>query len=133
MFPKRKRFPSRATKYGEIKSERPGGLNFASKLEASVYDMLYLQEKTGQIRIEEIQSHVYLTRARIHCIPDFKIFDISINEFVYVEAKGFEAERWGIIKKLWRYYGPARMRVYKGSYQKIYLDEEIIPQLSLVD
>lgn len=89
--------------------------------------MLYLQEKTGQIKIEEIQSSVKLTKAQIRCIPDFRIFDNELKCQVWVEAKGFETERWLIIKKLWTVYGPGPLRIYKGHYANIYLDEVIIP------
>ncbi len=125
-FPKRKFF-TKEEKYRNTVSERPGGLSFASKLEASVYDMLYLQEKTGQIKIEEIQSSVKLTKAQIRCIPDFRIFDNELKCQVWIEAKGFETERWLLIKRLWAWYGPGPLRVYKRSRNNIYLDEVVIP------
>ncbi len=119
MYPKPKfngKFSSRVNKYNEAKSIRPGGLSFASKLEASVYDMLYLQERTGQIKIEQIQAHVYLTRARILCIPDFKITNLETGEIEYIEAKGMETDRWKIIKKIWAFYGPAKLKVIIKIY-----------------
>ncbi len=120
---------SRTAKYNEAKALRPGGLSFASKLEAAVYDMLLMQEKTGQIKIEEIQSSVRLTKAQIRCLPDFRIFDNELNCQVWIEAKGCELDRWKLIKKLWRFYGPGPLRIYKGHYAKLYLDEIIIPTM----
>lgn len=119
---------SRTSKYNEQKSVRPGGLSFASKLEGAVYDMLYMKEKTGQIQINKIQAHVYLTDARILCIPDFLTTNLETGEQEYVEAKGFSTDRFLMIKKLWQYYGPAKLLIYKGTYKNIFLAEEIIPK-----
>lgn len=137
MFPKPKfngKFSAKS-KYNEAKTERPGGLSFASKLEAKVYDMLYMQEKTGQIKIDKIQAHVYLTDARILCIPDFMITNLETGEQEFIEAKGFSTDRFLLIKKLWAFYGPAKLKIYKGTYKKIFLAETIVPskpkQLSL--
>ncbi len=130
MFPKPKfngKFSAKS-KYRETKSVRPGGLSFASKLEASVYDMLYMQERTGQIKIEKIQAHVYLTDARILCIPDFLTTNLETGELEWVEAKGFSTDRFLIIKRLWEFYGPGKLKIYKGSYKKIFLAETIIPK-----
>ncbi len=127
MFPKRKFFPQEE-KYRNQKSSRPGGLSFSSKLEAAVYDMLYLQEKTGQIKIDKIQAHVYLTDARIACIPDFLITNLETGEQEFIEAKGFTTDRFLIIKKLWEYYGPNVLKIYKGTYKKLYLAETIVPK-----
>ncbi len=138
MYPKPKfngKFSARS-KYNEAKTERPGGLSFASKLEAAVFDMLYMQEKTGQIRIDKIQAHVYLTDARILCIPDFMITNLETGRQEFIEAKGFSTERFLLIKKLWGYYGPATLKIYKGTYKKIFLAETVTPtklkQLPLV-
>lgn len=120
---------NKATKYGEIKSERPGGLVFASKLEGAVYDHLWLREKAGEIKIIQCQKHVKLTRAEIVCIPDFYVLDILSGEPFFVEAKGCESERWLIVRKLWRKYGPGKLEIFKGTYKKIYLAETIIPDL----
>ncbi len=66
MFPKKTKFKSKNfAKYNEIKSERPGGLSFPSKLEAATYDWLSLREKSGEIKIEKLQDHCYFTDARI--------------------------------------------------------------------
>ncbi len=130
MFPKKTKFNgkfSNKNKYNEVKAEREGGLSFASKLEASLYDYLKLCENNGEIKIEEIQSSVKLTRAQIRCIPDFRIYDNELKCQVWCEAKGLEMERWKLIKKLWCWYGPGPLRIYKGTYKSLYLDEVIIP------
>lgn len=103
------------------------GISFASKLEAALYQELSLLQKAGILRIEKIQDHVYLSKARIGYIPDFKTWDNEFNDYVWYEAKGFESERWPIIKKLWKHYGPGRLRIYKGTYRKLKCVEEIVP------
>lgn len=99
------------------------GRNFSSKLEKAVFELLKLREKAKEIEIVKQQDHVYLTKADIHYIPDFKIFDYKLDDFVWVEAKGVELAPWRIKRRLWPFYGPGRLEVYKGSYNKITLHE----------
>lgn len=110
-------------KYGAVSS---GG--FHSKLEHSVFQLLKLLEKAGEIEVLQTQDHIYLTAARIGYVPDFKCKNVQTGAVYWVEAKGFEAPRWPVIKKLWSFYGPGELHIYKGSYQKPYLDEVIIPK-----
>ncbi len=132
MFPKKVRFngkfSSRTTKYNEAKSIRPGGLSFPSKLEAATYDWLSLREKAGEIKIEKLQDHCYITEARILYIADFKILNLETKEYEWIESKGLELPRWIIIKKLWSVYGLGRLTVIKGSYTNLRIDEIIIPK-----
>lgn len=99
------------------------GRNFSSKLEAAVYNLLKLREKAKEIEIVDHQAHVYMTKARVHFIPDFRVFDYKLNDFVYVEAKGVELPPWRIKRSLWPWYGPGRLEVYKGSHHKVFLHE----------
>lgn len=112
------------SKYGNIMAG-----NFSSKLEKATYDFLLLREKCGEIKDIQCQDHVYLTKARIHCIPDFKFFDIKTQKHWWAEAKGFEAPRWPTIQKLWEFYGPGPLEIYKGSYRKVELFKTIYPKL----
>jgi hypothetical protein len=104
------------------------GFSFASQLEAAVYDYLKLREKCKELKDIQHQDHVYLTEARICYIPDFKFFDCDRNEFVWAEAKGFETDVWKIKKRLWHYYGPGPLEIYKGSAKKMTLVETVIPK-----
>lgn len=101
------------------------GRNFSSKLEAAVYHLLKLREKAKEIEFVDHQSHVYLTKAKVHFIPDFRIFDYKLNDFVWVEAKGVELPTWRIKRRLWPFYGPGRLEVYKGNHNKVYLHETL--------
>lgn len=112
------RFP----KYRNKKVQHEGH-SFASKLEAAVYQVLKLRQKAGEIDIIKHQDYVYLSQARIPYIVDFKIFDWKLGDFSWVEAKGFETPEWRIKKRLWSYYGPGPLEIYRGSEKKPFLDE----------
>ena len=103
------------------------GYSFASQLEAAVFNLLTLREKSGEISDIQNQDHVYLTDARICYIPDFKFFCKATNEYMWAEAKGFETDVWKIKKRLWKHYGPGKLEIYKGSKKSIQLVEIIIP------
>jgi hypothetical protein len=111
-------------KYGNTKVSH-AGYSFASKGEAGCFDMLSLLEKAGKIRDIKTQVTVYLTRARIIYKPDFQFEDLELAQTVYAEFKGFETSDWRIKRRLWMYYGPARLRIYKGAMTLV---EEIIPE-----
>ncbi len=102
-----------------------GSYSFASKLEASVYTMLKARENSDEIQILQVQDHVYLTKARIHYIPDFKCMDKKTNEVFWVEAKGYANDRWPMKKKLWKFYGPGKLEIWKGTHLRPYLDEVV--------
>lgn len=105
-----------------------GGFTFDSKFEGSLYMYLQLLEKGGEIRDMRVKPNVRITDAKILMIPDFSAFHPDLNETVYHEAKGFETEVWLLKKRLWRHYGPGRLRVYKGSAKSFTMVEEIIPE-----
>lgn len=111
------------TKYG---NQRTSG--FASKGESDFYQYLCLLEKAGELSGIECQVHVYLTKARINYIADFRALDTKLNELVYYEFKGFQTPEWRLKRKLWTCYGPARLRVFNGKGLRMVMTEEIIPQ-----
>lgn len=104
------------------------GYSFASKLEAAVYQILKLREKAGELKILQVQDHIYLTEARIGYIPDFKCTDIVSGCDFWVEAKGYPNEKWPIKKKLWKFYGPGMLEIWGGSYVRPVLLETILPK-----
>jgi hypothetical protein len=114
-------------KFRNKKVERDG-YSMGSQLEASVYGKLKERAEAGELVIEQTQDHVYLTRARIGYVPDFRCRDLETDETFWVEAKGFANDRWPIIRKLWKFYGPGRLEIWKGSHAYPYLDEVIIPE-----
>ncbi len=117
----------RNAKYG---NEKPilDGRSFGSKLEAAVYQELRLREKAGDLVFIQQQDHVYLTEARIHYIPDFLCTDPITGINFWVEAKGMETPEWRLKLKLWRFYGPGKLEIYKGSHLRPVLIEVVTPK-----
>ncbi len=114
-------------KYKNIKVSLDG-YSFSSKLEASVFTMIKMREVNGELKLLQVQDHIYLTKARILYIPDFKCLDIKTNKEIWIEAKGMQAPTWPIKKKLWKFYGPGVLEVWRGSHLRPFLDETIVPE-----
>lgn len=104
------------------------GRSFGSGLERARFKQLELLERGGVIRDLKCQVQVHLSRARILYKPDFSYFDVALDQIVYEETKGFETAVWAIKKRLWRYYGPGLLRIWKGSAAYLIHDEDIIPK-----
>jgi hypothetical protein len=100
--------------------------NFASKLEASLYQWLKLREKNGEISDIRSQETVYLTKARIIYKPDFSYTDNKTKERIYAESKGIETPEWRIKRRLWQHYGVGKLEVYKGKYDNFKLSETLV-------
>jgi hypothetical protein len=99
--------------------------SFASKFEASVYNWLKLREKNGEIHSIKCQETIYLTLAQIVYKPDFSFITNDSKQKIWAEAKGFETAEWRIKRKLWIYYGPGPLEIYKGSHDNFRLSETL--------
>lgn len=115
-------------KYGNKRTEH-AGYSFASKAEAALYDLLRLREKAGEIKDIRNQVHVRLTAAAVTYVPDFAFWDIKENTYKYAEYKGFETDVFKIKLRLWRFYGPGPIEIWRGHYAKIFLAETVIPKI----
>ena len=111
--------------YNKYKARRTHGR--ASALEDAVRGILKILVRVGELSDLKEQPNIFLTRAKIRMIPDFSAIDVKTKETVYFEAKGFETERWLVCKKLWKVYGPGKLCVYRGSWKRPFLAEEIVP------
>lgn len=123
-FPKKK---GQDAKMGNERSTCALGHSHRSKLESAVCQILQLRQKAGELEIVQVEDHVYLTDARIGYVPDFKCRYPS-GEIFWVEAKGFENDRWPMKKKLWKFYGPGALEIWKGTWRKPTLVETVIPR-----
>lgn len=112
-----------ANKYNAIRTAS----GFGSKLESAVYQILLLRQKSGEIKDIRQQVSVELSAAKICYKIDFSYEKLE-GGLVFVEAKGVVTERWRIAEKLWRFYGPAPIEIWKGSYQKLRLVEIVVPR-----
>lgn len=86
-----------------------------SKLESTVCAVL---RKDQDVEKVDVQTPVELTEAKIKYIVDFRV-TLKSGKMFYAEAKGMETDAWRIKKKLWAFYGPGELHVYKGNFNKV--------------
>ncbi len=101
---------------------------FPSKLEYAVFLKLVERERLGEIRNIKRQQVVSLVDCD-HCGTkmQWKV-DFSFEEkgaVVYCEAKGIETREYKQKLKAWRKSPPARLEIWKGSWQRPKLVEVI--------
>lgn len=121
MFPK--------TKYGNKKTRHSSGYLFDSRLESDVYAFIVLLEKCKKLKDIKVKPNIFLTEARIRMIPDFAAAECESGKLIYIEAKGFETEVYLLKRKLWKFYGPGELHVYKRRGKaELTLAEIIIPE-----
>ncbi len=120
-------------KKNKFKAVRTNG--FASKFENAVHEILLFKQKLGEVRNIKCQQTVVLIPGppgvRIAWKIDFSCENKEFNwETEYVEAKGVETSDYKLKLKLYKHNPPARLTIYKGSYQrpKVY---EIIEKRSV--
>jgi hypothetical protein len=114
-------------KIGNTPTTCQAGFSHRSKLESSVCQIIHLRIKAGEIVCVQHEDHVYLTRARIGYVPDFKCTSPD-GSFFWVEAKGFPNDVWPLKKKLWKFYGPGLLEIWTGSWANPKLTEIITPK-----
>lgn len=107
------------------------GRSFHSKGERDLYEMLKLLVNEGTYRDLECQVLTKFPIKDLTHRTDFKVWDVKRNAPLWIEYKGFEDQRWRDIKKIWRFCGPGRLKVYKGYGLRMNLIEEIIPNAPL--
>ncbi len=122
-----------ANKYGAIPTVDRSGRSFSSKLEASVYQVLLLRQKAGEITSIECQVPVLVcgtlghecdSRSKVVYIADFKCIKKDASIF-YVEAKGMPTPTWQIKKRLWRHHIQIPLEIWGGSWQRPHLMETL--------
>lgn len=114
------------SKYRNIRSICSHDHKHRSKLEASVCGLLHRLVQRGLSRSVQVEVPIYLTLAKIKYVVDFKVTDYD-GEVKFYEAKGVETEKFKIIKKLWKYYGPGVLRIIKGPSSNLDVFEVIRP------
>ena len=101
---------------------------FPSQLEKAVYQLLLERERAKEISDIKRQVRVELTKAAIATKIDFSFLERSTNEIVFCEAKGMEQDRWKLLKRLWAFYGPGKLEVWGGSWNRLRIKEIIEPR-----
>ena len=104
----------RQNKYNAKRSQGIDGYWYASGAERDYHDLvLWPMQESGLISDLARQPQVELTKACIRYKPDF--YYIEDGREVYVDVKGMETDLFKLKAKLWRYYGPAVLRIVKRS------------------
>jgi hypothetical protein len=109
------------------------GYSFASKLEASVYQMLKLRKMAGEILSIQPQVRVRVCGplghdcredCKVEYIVDFKC-ETSDGSFIFVEAKGVTMPAFAIKRRLWKHNNLGRLEIWKGTAIRPFLSEII--------
>lgn len=134
-FPKSRRNKSGSeAKIGNTHSTCKRGHSHRSKLETAVCELISLREYAGEIRLLQVEDHLYLSEARIGYVADFRC--VALRDFsriiagteFWVEAKGFANDRWPILKKLYSVYGFGPLELWTGHWKNPVLSETIFPK-----
>lgn len=98
-------------KQSKYKSKRTevDGIKFASQAEAEYYLELKFREKTGVIKLLELQPAVKMTYSNIKYVADFLIEEDGRQ--VFIDVKGVMTPVFKLKLKLWRYYGKGLLRL----------------------
>ena len=89
---------------------------YPSQLERAVHALLLWREKAGEIRNIKRQASVDLHYWRWKV--DFSFEDVATGETIWCEAKGEETRDYLKNLKLWPDFGPGKLEIWKGTYQK---------------
>lgn len=116
--------------YRNVKKVQSSGIWFDSKAEKTMYE--WLVERAGRGELSDIRCQV-----PIDLLPgprgfgrkywvDF-VVRLPSGEDLYLEVKGWETDRWKANKLLWRHLGPGVLQIWKVSWEKLIMVEELVP------
>lgn len=107
MFPKPGPRKKKRLKYGNtiIRDPVTGKKAYDSKLERNYHGHLILRERAGEIEDLQQWPSVELLPG-IRYKPDFFYRECRTKREIWVDTKGVIGERYRIIVKLWRLFGP---------------------------
>lgn len=128
----RRKTPLKRTGFNRNKYNAVRCSGFGSKLEAAVFEVLKLREKSGEISDIRQQVSVDLGFG-INWRVDFSFAKHVPNPNMairmYAEAKGVKTERYRMCLKLWRGgQGPGPLEIWEGSWQWPALVEIVTPK-----
>lgn len=119
------RFPTKATKYGAIRTEY-AGLSYASKAEAKRAADLDFLVKSG-----EIFWWLPQVKFRLGCPENVFVVDflvISTKGIRVEDVKGVETAKFKRDRKLWAAYGPCPLWVIKGRRVEMIIPKHLEQQ-----
>lgn len=92
-----------------------------------MHHTLLERAERGEIEILQREDRVELHDARFIYTPDFRCRDLETGEEFWVEAKGVETDIWRRNYRLWKFHGPGKLEIYRGSYARHKISEIVIP------
>lgn len=138
---------NKANKFKNTRSKGIDGHHYASKLEASVANMLFNMERAGVLKIiaRQVKFNFFADSNNVvfcsgkpkvkNCtkilgyIPDFEVQDTATGEIYYVEAKGdANSQDWKRKCALWFIAAEHKLAVYSGRYSYPVLQNTIFPK-----
>lgn len=102
---------------------------FDSKAEADRYLELQALQAAGKISHLECQPQYHLSDAQIGYKADFQYREDGRT--IAEDVKGVMTERFGIITKLWKHYGPHPLRITTRKSGAFVTKREIVPNNKL--
>jgi hypothetical protein len=88
------------------------GIKFDSKAEGEYY--LFLKN-SDNFEILDMQTKIYLSRAKLLYKPDFLVKDHIEKSVYYIDIKGLETPVFKLKKRLWKAYIKDELRLIKKS------------------
>lgn len=122
----RKNYGKKKNKFG-AKKTTVDGETFPSKAEAAVFQLFKVRQASGEVTELTRYETIYLSDARVSYKPDWSFVETSTGTKIFVEVKGVVTDRFRLIKKLWKAYGPTPLEIWKVNHRGPYLDEVITP------
>ena len=115
-------------RFGKFNAKRTAD-GFPSKLEASVYQLLLLRERCGEIKEIKRQCVIRLLDGpkdvMINWKCDFSYINCSTGVLHYCEAKGVRTNDFILKLKLYKATQSAPLEIYSGDYRRPTLTERI--------
>lgn len=111
------------SKYGN-KRTSIGSRTYDSGAEARRGAMLQLMEKSGNISDLQFQVTFKLSEAEVTYRADYTYMENG--RLVAEDMKGVRTERFRLIVKLWRVYGPCLLRVTSWKHNRLCVVQEVM-------
>jgi len=115
--------PGGATLYPEL-----AGRSFGSGLERRRAQELVLLQRAGKITELAFQKTVSLSAAAVKWRLDFYYMESGRPVYEDTKSRISRSEAFGIKVRLWRYYGPALLRLSEDRRGRVETVQEIMPR-----
>lgn len=95
------------------------GIRFDSRTEGEFYREC---KRNPDIEILGVHPKIYMTKARILYIADFKLRENGVD--YYVDVKGMITSVFAIKFRLWKFYGDGLLKIVMKNKKGFFVDKE---------